>query len=92
MIKGKTKTGFSFSIDERVGSDWRLIKLIDKIENGKTPAENIAATSELVSFLLGEDNVSKLEAHIAKMNDGFIPMNAMTMELFDIIASTKLKN
>ena len=90
MIEGKTKSGFEFSVDERVGNDWRLIKLIDKAENGN-PAERVQATSKLVSFLLG-DNEERLEKHIADNNDGFIPMPELTKELFDIIATSRLKN
>lgn len=83
MIKGKTRTGFKFEIDERVTKDWRLLDAIGKASSSVL-TDQISATSELIDLLLGNEKI-KLMEHIQNNNDGFIPADALEAELFDII-------
>jgi len=85
MIKGKTKSGFDFKIDERIGTDWRIITAISLAENGND-SEKIKGTTSLVHLMLADDENRFLE-HIASKNDGFVPIKAVTDELVDILAS-----
>lgn len=91
MIKGKTKTGFAFEIDERVKNDWRLISNIALAESDNI-SERVKGTAALVSLLLGK-NEKKFMEHISKINDGYIPMDAVMNELVDMIQNTEeIKN
>lgn len=91
MVTGKTKTGFKFETDERVLEDWRLVLNIEKAESTDMKVR-VKGVAELVHLLLGE-NEPKLLEHIAKRNDGFMPVDAIVEELADIIKETKeLKN
>lgn len=91
MVKGKTKTGFKFEVDERVLEDWRLILNIERAES-ENLTEKVKGVTELVHLLLG-NNETKLMEHIAKRNDGFVPTDEIISELASIISNTKeLKN
>lgn len=87
MIEGKTKSGFKFAIDERIGKDWRLITNISLVENGDS-SDQLKGTTEIVHLLLGK-NEQKFMEHIAKKNEGYVPIEAVIDELRDIISATK---
>lgn len=92
MFEGATKSGFAFSIDERVVTDWRLAKAIARSESDDE-SESIVGFSDLVTVLLGGGQLKKLEKHIAKNNDGYVPLTALYAEVTDILQSVKeLKN
>ena len=87
MIKGKTESGFEFSYDQRLLSDWRVMEAIayaDSPDNIK----KVKGTRDLIAFLLGDNKDSLLE-HIQKNNDGYIPVDVLQKELFDILSSAK---
>lgn len=85
MITGKTKTGYEFKIDERIGTDWRIISAISLAENGNDN-EKIKGTTDLVHLMLADDEPRFLE-HIASKNDGFVPISAVIDELVNILGS-----
>lgn len=87
MIEGKTRTGFKFKVDERVGQDWRILSAISMAESSN-PTEQVKGTTDLVKLILGNDE-QKLIDHIAKKNEGFVPVAAVTNEIVDILTSTK---
>lgn len=93
MVKGTTKTGFKFTIDERVLSDYRLLAALRKITSTEiSETEKIGAVMDVTEFILGEQK-EKLMKHVEKLNDGFCPFKAVEEEVGDIIANTKaLKN
>lgn len=91
MIKGKTKTGFKFEIDERVLEDWNLLKAIGHAES-EDPSERIRGVMSLAELLLG-DKEDALKKHIADRNDGFVPTAEMSEAITDILLQAKeLKN
>lgn len=87
MIEGKTRSGFKFKIDERIGQDWRVISAIAMAESADS-AEQVKGTSNLVKLIIGKDE-QKLIDHIAKKNEGFVPVSAITSEIVDILSATK---
>lgn len=91
MLEGKTKTGFRFSVDERIIDDWRLLSAIALSESGD-PSDQIRGAKELVSLLLGENEKNLLD-FIAKRNDGFVPSSQVTKIISEIITEVReLKN
>lgn len=91
MIEGKTKSGFKFSVDERIINDWDLVDAIGLSESDDA-SEVIRGLREIARLVLG-NQVDALKKHIAKTNDGFHPSDVMASELAEIITITKeLKN
>lgn len=90
-MTGKTKSGFRFSVDERILDDWRLLSAIALTET-QDASDQIRGAHELVSLLLGEKEKDLLD-FIAKRNDGFVPSSQVTKILSEIITEVKeLKN
>lgn len=83
MIEGKTKSGFKFKVDERITTDWRLLEAIALSENEDANLK-IKGTIELINLILGKD-ADKLKAHIAKKNDGFVPIEKINDEIVEIM-------
>lgn len=92
MIKGETKTGFKYEIDKRSFSDWRVVKLIVKIQNNTDSMETIDAMESLGRIVLGDKNFDKLLKHIEKNNDGFCGIDKVSEELTEIFTTNELKN
>lgn len=91
MIKGKTKTGFKFEIDERLAEDWRLLEAIT-LADSRNVTERVKGTTTVVDMLLGK-NKNQLMEHIMKLHDGYVPTTALTDELASMLSSIKeLKN
>ena len=87
MIEGKTSTGFKFSYDERLLTDWRIMEAISTADS---PYNNkmVKGTTDLINFLLGDQKDGLME-HIKKSNDGFIPVDKLRKELFEILGASK---
>lgn len=86
MLKGTTKTGFKFELDEENLNDYELFKLIAGLE------ENQWLLPKLVTKLLGEEQEKRLLDHV-RTPDGKVPMNVIDKEITDIFSLSKeLKN
>lgn len=91
MIKGKTKSGFKYELDERIKSDWRVLEAITDTEN-EDASIMMQGVKNLANLILG-DNKQALFEHISKKNDGFVPMELVIAELTEILSSeNSLKN
>lgn len=88
MLEGKTKSGFKYSIDERIANDFRMVRLISKIESSDE-SEQLVALNDFVEFVLGKDGTEKFIAHVAKKNDGFVPTDKAIAEIVEILNSAK---
>jgi hypothetical protein len=90
-MKGKTKSGFEFNVDERMLEDWHVVDAIGMSESDD-PSEQIAGARMLVDLILGKDK-KRLMDFLAKKNDGYVPATAMTAAIAEIITESKeLKN
>lgn len=87
MTTGKTKTGFKFTADERILNDWRFISAISDADS-EDVNRSLNGTTTLIRLLFGENEKALVE-HVQKKNDGFVPMDAITAELVDIISSMR---
>lgn len=85
MIKGKTKSGFNFEIDEEVVNDYEFIEVLADVD------ENPLKTPKLFKMLLGDEQTEKLKEHI-KSKNGKTPVKVMTEELIEILNNAKTKN
>lgn len=89
MVEGKTKSGFGFSINEKIFNDWDFITLADSLHNGQATMKEI---NELFVMVLGADGFKALKEHIRKENNGIVDAMAMKDAFTEIVSSTKAKN
>ncbi len=87
MIGGKTKTGFSFEVDEKMLDDWRLTKALVKMQD-KNTVERFKGVDEALTLLLG-DKADDLMDHLIKKNKGYAPIEKLTAEVNDMLNSVK---
>ena len=91
-MKGKTKSGFKFDIDERVLTDWRFTIAVAKTQ-GEDTLQKLAGANEMVELLLGAEGHQALIAHVAAANDGYVPSDVFMEEVTEIMqSSAKTKN
>ena len=84
MIKGKTKSGFNYHIDENILQDYELLEAIAETE------KNPIFITKVVRMLLGDDT-DKLKEHVRDEN-GRVSIEKMNVEITEIFeAQKKLK-
>ena len=89
MIIGKTKSGFEFSIPEGLDKDFRFIRAFSMINSGDEE-KILDGYVALVSVIFSNEAEEKrMYDHLAAMNDGRVPMDALDEELNEIIAASK---
>lgn len=81
MIKGKTKTGFQFKIEEEVLNDYELIEMFAEVD------ENPLLVPKLVKTILGEEQKNKLIDHV-RDEKGIAKADKIAMELENILMSS----
>ena len=89
MISGTTRSGFEYTVDERILTDWRFTMALTKTQNGKNELEQIAGAQEMVVLMLGKEGVEALTSHIAEANDGFVPADAVMNEVKEMLENAK---
>lgn len=86
MIKGKTKSGFEFEINEEQLNDYRFLKEVARVE------DNPLRFPFLLEKMLSEDQEERLMKHLEDDNGRVDPQKVME-EVKDIFQSThELKN
>lgn len=87
MIKGKTKSGFEFTLSEDVLDDYEILELLCDIEAGE-----YNKITFLVNLLLGKEQRDALKEHLRQEN-GHVSATAMVTEVMEIFeASSQGKN
>lgn len=81
MIRGTTKSGFDFVIEDTALNDWELIELIDELEEKPNYMVRIAKK------LLGKELYQKLKLHCSK--NGKVLLDVMTNEITEIMNSNQ---
>ena len=77
MIKGKTKSGFSYELDKERLNNYELLEAIEELE------ENPLVLSRVVNLLLGKEQTKKLKDHLRTEN-GIVPTEKMSEEITEI--------
>ena len=77
MIKGKTKSGFSYELDKERLNNYELLEAIGELE------ENPLVLSSVVNLLLGKEQTKKLKDHLRTEN-GIVPTEKMSEEITEI--------
>ena len=90
-MKGKTKSGFKFDVNEAVLEDWEVMKAIADMDSGDA-SRVLRGTVKFVSMVLGDEEEA-LVKHIRSKNKGACSQDAMFNEVMEIIDSLKeIKN
>ena len=90
MVTGKTKTGFEYSIDERVTKSYRYVRALAKLNKGDS-SDKFIAFDEISTLMLG-DKVEDLITHVETLHDGYAPIDAIGAEVTEIIGALTPKN
>lgn len=86
MVKGKTKSGIKFTMDERVKDDARVLYYMTALQNpDNTPMEASKQIMDLLTLIFGaQDGVLAFMNEVANANDGVCDVKSMLTELTDI--------
>ena len=77
MIRGQTKSGFDFEIDEEVLDNWEILEVIDELE------EKPNLIVRLSKMLLEDEQYKNLKKHCTV--NGKVVMTAMVNEVTEIL-------
>lgn len=77
MLKGKTSTGFNFSIPKDTLDNYELVEALGDIDT------NPLAITKVVNLLLGEEQKDKLKEHV-RNEQGVVTSTALMGEIEDI--------
>ena len=87
MVKGTTKSGFHYAVDEAVLDSWQFVaKLRDVQVEDKLQAS--AAVIDLVELVLGKDQTQRLARYLAK-GQATVGAEAMIAEYKEIVAQVR---
>ena len=87
MIKGKTKSGFTFEIDPEELNDMEFLEALAET------SENPLAFPKVCAMLLGKEQKQRLYEHLRNEN-GKVPIEAVEKEITEIMSSSgeEIKN
>ena len=88
MIKGKTKSGFNFEIDEKIADDMEFLDLLVKTE------ENPIYIGQVLETLLGKEQKAALYDHIRDKETGRVSIEKASDTLIEMLenAGEEIKN
>lgn len=85
-MKGQTKSGFKFELEEKRISNYELFDLIAEVD------ENPLVFPKMLSLLLGDEQKKRLMNHL-RDEEGLIPLEKVEAEVKEILlVSDKVKN
>lgn len=94
MVKGKTKSGIKFQLDERIKDDARFLFYIAKMQNKDVSIEeSSAATMGVLKLIFGSDEgVLQFMDAVASANNGVCDITIMMTELNEMFEALNAKN
>lgn len=93
MVKGKTKSGIKYQINESIKDDARLLYLLVQIQSETVAMEKKGElVFNLLTLIFGEDGIMPFMNAVAAAHDGVCSTEAMMTELNEILDSINAKN
>ena len=83
MVSGTTKSGFNYTVNEEIRTDWRFVKALADADSSEA-SRQLSGAVRMVTLLLGEKGEAELEKHVAK-EDGIDPTQSLIDEVRDIL-------
>lgn len=76
MIKGKTKTGFEYRLQDYVLDDFEVLELVGAVDEG-----NLTALSKLLTALLGDEQKKVYLEHVKSIKKTHISTEVITEDI-----------
>lgn len=94
MVKGKTKSGIKFQLDERIKDDARFLYYVAKSQDEDADtAEKSKAVMGMLKLIFGDDDgVISFMNTVASTNDGVCSVDVMLSELTEMFEALNAKN
>lgn len=94
MVKGKTKSGIKFQIDERIKDDARFLYYLTKAQDEKSDVtEKSKAVVGILKLVFGSDEgVIDFMNTVASVNKGVCDTERMLSELTEMFDAINAKN
>lgn len=83
MIKGKTKSGFEFAIDEKKLDDMELLEALVDADDGDS-MKKMKGLNAILNKFFGEDGKKKLYEHLRE-EDGRVPVTRVSEVVVEIM-------
>ena len=84
MLKGTTKSGFNFDIEDKRLNNYELLEAISEVE------ESPFALPRVIKLLLGDSKAKALKNHV-RDDEGFVSSEKLSAEIMEIFESQTLK-
>lgn len=84
MLKGTTKSGFKFDIDDKHLGNYELLEAISEVEDSPL------ALPRVIKLLLGDSKAKALKNHV-RDDEGFVSADKLSAEIMEIFESQSLK-
>ena len=84
MLKGTTKSGFNFDIEDKRLNNYELLEAISEVE------ESPLALPRVIKLLLGDNKAKALKNHV-RDDEGFVSAEKLSAEIMEIFESQTLK-
>ena len=84
MLKGTTKSGFKFEIEDKRLNNYELLEAISDVE------ESPLALPRVIKLLLGDNKAKALKNHV-RDDEGFVSAEKLSAEIMEIFESQQLK-
>lgn len=94
MVKGKTKSGIKFQLDERIKDDARFLYYLTKAQDDDSDlGEKSKAITGILKLIFGSDEgVIGFMNTVASVNDGICNVEVMLSELTEMFDALDAKN
>ena len=93
MVKGKTKSGIKFQINEAIKDDARLLYMLVQLRSEEVSTEDKGKiVFDLLTLVFGRDGIMPFMNAVAEKHDGVCTTEAMVTELNEILESINAKN
>lgn len=94
MVKGKTKSGIKFQMDERIKDDARFLYYLTKAQDEEAEmGEKSKAIMGILNLIFGNDEgVINFMNAVASANDGVCDVKVMLTELTEMLNAVNAKN
>lgn len=93
MVKGKTKSGIKYQINEAIRDDARLLYLLVQLQSDNVAVETKGKiVFDMLTLIFGNDGVMPFMNEVADKHDGVCSTEAMLTEMNEILESINTKN
>lgn len=83
-MKGKTKSGFAFDVDESVINNYRYVRTAARLKACKDPSDRIVLFDALTTMILSDEEQERLFLHLEE-NGGAATNEAVIKEVNEIL-------